>query len=158
MLAQLYDFKFPKPLEAYLEKPKPPEKRTLKNDGPLACHLCPRKFRVEYSLRQHCISQHSSHYLCSHCNVCFAIEDVQGFKFHMFRHELIGKIFSTLVFSNVLVSNVRWRFFIIKNSVSQEMATKSRETTKLEATKSRLECISKQASSKFSGNFFLDQL
>ena len=109
MLAQLYDFKFPKPLEAYLEKPKPPEKRTLKNDGPLACHLCPRKFRVEYSLRQHCISQHSSHYLCSHCNVCFAIDDVQGFKFHMFRHELIGKIFLTFVFLNVLFSDVRWR-------------------------------------------------
>ena len=57
----------------------------------VACHLCPRKFSQEYSLRQHCIIVHASHYNCPHCNVAFAVEDVQGFKFHMFRHDLVGK-------------------------------------------------------------------
>ena len=94
---RLNEYKFPKPLESYLEKPRPMVgKERKRKEGEdekdlVSCHLCPRKFSQEYSLRQHCIIVHASHYNCPHCNVAFAVEDVQGFKFHMFRHDLVGK-------------------------------------------------------------------
>ena len=93
-MAKFYEFKFPKPLESYEEKPRQQIERKYKGEKEkkFTCHMCPRKFTLEYSLRQHCLITHSTHYLCSYCPVAFALDDMQGFKFHMFRHEHIGPL------------------------------------------------------------------
>ena len=100
-LAIYNDFKLPKPLEQYQVKASPDKgiktdkvkkKKDTKNDQKHACHICPNKYTSEYVLRQHCISSHSQHYSCSHCVKAFSLDDLQGFKFHMFKHEYNGPL------------------------------------------------------------------
>ena len=81
-LAKFNIYKFPKPVDSYLEKPRPQDldKYTPQDDAVYACHLCPKRFLKENSLRKHCILIHSSHYNCPFCEVSYALDDVEGFR------------------------------------------------------------------------------
>ena len=50
------------------------------------------KFTTEHSLRQHTLKSHSNHYRCSHCSTAFSLDDLQGFKYHMFKHYYNGPL------------------------------------------------------------------
>ena len=50
------------------------------------------KFTTEHSLRQHGLKAHSIHYRCAHCAAAFSLGDLQGFKFHMFKHYYQGPL------------------------------------------------------------------
>jgi len=81
-------------VDSYLEKPRPQDldKYTPQDDAVYACHLCPKRFLKENSLRKHCILIHSSHYNCPFCEVSYALDDVEGFRFHLFKHEHSGPL------------------------------------------------------------------
>ena len=68
----------------FSEKPRMQdlEKYIPQEEAAYACHLCPKRFLKENSLRKHCILIHSSHYNCPFCEVSFGLGKEHAVKNH----------------------------------------------------------------------------
>lgn len=87
-------WELPKPLEEYKSQAQEPKVTIDDKDNPLACHLCPSRFKNDYGLQSHLIKFHSEHYACTSCYKAFALNDIDKFKLHIFKHQqqlLMGK-------------------------------------------------------------------
>lgn len=83
-------YQLPKLIEEYKEPPAevintPMEEKDY-HDFPLACHICPARFKLGHGLEGHLVKHHSEHYTCDNCHKAFALTDVEKFKLHMFKH------------------------------------------------------------------------
>ena len=58
------------------------DKYIAQEEAAYACHLCPKRFLKENSLRKHCILIHSSHYNCPFCEVSFGLGKEHAVKNH----------------------------------------------------------------------------
>ena len=107
------DWQFPMPLETY----KFPPQNTAKHSDPekdkdkkFKCSKCPKRCSSSQSIKLHEIKIHSDHYNCPNCFKSFALDDVENFRIHFFRHGKIipnkckhcGKVFAPQRFENHL--------------------------------------------------------
>ena len=86
----VYDF--PSPLESYRAPPQTIKLKELprkNNDKLFKCHQCDRTCSSLQNLKGHEIKYHSEHYNCSKCFKSFALDDVEAFRLHLFKHEYL---------------------------------------------------------------------
>ena len=79
----LQDFKVP----AFESKTKLYIKAEVDFNKPFACQICGSRFASNQNLQSHVIKLHSEHYNCCFCKKVSALDKVEDFKLHMFKHE-----------------------------------------------------------------------
>ena len=79
----LQDFKVP----AFESKTKLYINAEVDFNKPFACQICGSRFASNQNLQSHVIKLHSEHYNCCFCKKVFALDKVEDFKLHMFKHD-----------------------------------------------------------------------
>ena len=79
----LQDFKVP----AFESKTKLYIKAEVDFNKPFACQICGSRFASNQNLQSHVIKLHSEHYNCCFCKKVSALDKVEDFKLHMFKHD-----------------------------------------------------------------------
>lgn len=80
------------PLDTYRAPPQTmkfkenPERDADKN---YKCTMCNRKCTSMQNLKGHEIKYHSEHYNCPKCFKSFSLDDTEGFRLHLFKHEYL---------------------------------------------------------------------
>ena len=74
-------------MPAFESKPKLYIKAEVDFNKPFACQICGSRFASNQNLQSHVVKLHSEHYNCCFCKKVFALDKVEDFKLHMFKHE-----------------------------------------------------------------------
>jgi len=86
-------YELPKPLQDFKRVPAFESKTKLcintevDFNKPFACQICGSRFASNQNLQSHVIKLHSEHYNCCFCKKVFALDKVEDFKLHMFKHD-----------------------------------------------------------------------
>ena len=74
-------------MPAFESKTKLYIKAEVDFNKPFACQICGSRFASNQNLQSHVIKLHSEHYNCCFCKKAFALDKVEDFKLHMFKHD-----------------------------------------------------------------------
>jgi len=101
---KLFDtYELPKPIEEFkmpsFESRIKHTSRVIDYTKELSCETCGARFSAKQNLLDHVTKYHYEHYDCLFCKRSFKIEDLDKFKYHMFKHEhnLLNTTSSTCV-------------------------------------------------------------
>ncbi len=84
------------PQDYYIKPPRPLQNTELMDelnrDKPVGCDKCQRRFVNEKHLDDHDLKFHANHFDCPYCIRAFRLENFEGFRKHMFRHEHVIQV------------------------------------------------------------------